>query len=464
MIRRRLSYTRFFLRLVTLLMPSLAFAVAALIRFALPVLRPQVADVDPGPYFGLLLLTTIVWSILLQHFGLSEVESLFAAGGKTRKLFSACAATYVSVMAVTFFYRGIAFSRLFVLLGGVALFGLTGLARLMFRVALIRGCQNGSRVRILLVGADRHAQQAAQSLLAGQVMPCHLVGFVRLPGQAIEVSRSQVFELDEIEDLAKRDGIDDIVISLPLSQWGEIPTVISALEALCVPVRAILDFGDGVLVRDRLFDLGGVMMLDIHRTPAESVPYLFVKRIFDVAFSLLVLFVSAPLMALIAIVIRLSSPGPALFVQERVSLNGKTFRIYKFRTMRVDDPRESDTRWTTRNDPRRTVFGAFLRQTNLDELPQFVNVLKGDMSVVGPRPERPYFVQKFLQDDVHYNSRHYLKAGITGWAQVNGLRGDTSIAKRLEYDLYYLKHWSFTFDLQIVLLTLCRMFASQEAS
>jgi lipopolysaccharide/colanic/teichoic acid biosynthesis glycosyltransferase len=145
-------------------------------------------------------------------------------------------------------------------------------------------------------------------------------------------------------------------------------------------------------------------------------------------------------------------------------LNGRKFKIYKFRTMRAgEDATENDTRWTTRQDPRRTAFGAFLRRMNLDELPQFYIVLKGDMSVVGPRPERPYFVQKFLLDNANYNTRHYLKAGITGWAQVNGLRGDTSISKRLEYDLYYLQHWSFTFELQIVLLTFLRMFSSQDA-
>lgn len=294
-------------------------------------------------------------------------------------------------------------------------------------------------------------------------MPCQLVGFVRLPSQATEVTGSHVFELGDVKDLATWNGIDDVVISIPLSRWSEIPTLMSVLETLCVPIRAILDFGDGVSVRDKLFDLGGVMMLDIRTTPAESIPYLILKRIFDVLFSIIVLLVTAPVSALIALTIRLSSPGPVLFVQQRVGLNGRIFNIYKFRTMKVEDPRESDTRWTTRDDPRRTAFGTFLRRTNLDELPQFVNVLKGDMSVVGPRPERPYFVEKFLQDDAQYNSRHYLKAGITGWAQVNGLRGDTSIAKRLEYDLYYLQHWSFTFDLQIVLLTILRLFSSQGA-
>ena len=163
---------------------------------------------------------------------------------------------------------------------------------------------------------------------------------------------------------------------------------------------------------------------------------------------------TSPLLGLIALVIRLSSPGPVFFVQDRVGLNGKPFRMYKFRTMRTGLKSESDTQWTRPEDSRKTVFGSLLRKTSLDELPQFINVLKGDMSVVGPRPERPHFVHKFLQEIARYNNRHALKVGITGWAQVNGLRGDTSIEKRVEYDLYYLQNWSLVFDLQIIVMTI----------
>jgi len=166
---------------------------------------------------------------------------------------------------------------------------------------------------------------------------------------------------------------------------------------------------------------------------------------------------------LIALAIRLTSPGPVLFAQDRVGLNGRVFRVYKFRTMSTGNAEESDTRWTTSDDPRRTKLGAFLRATNLDELPQFFNVLKGDMSVVGPRPERPYFVKKFQDDVAQYSTRHYLKVGITGWAQVNGWRGDTSIAKRVEHDLYYLQNWSLWFDIKIICLTLWRGFFSKNA-
>jgi exopolysaccharide biosynthesis polyprenyl glycosylphosphotransferase len=195
-------------------------------------------------------------------------------------------------------------------------------------------------------------------------------------------------------------------------------------------------------------------MLDLDSSPAGSFEYLLLKRAFDIAFSSTVLLLASPLMLTIAAAIRLTSRGPVLFRQERVGLSGDLFNMLKFRTMRVQNSGESDVRWTTTGDPRCTPIGRFLRKTSLDELPQFFNVLRGDMSVVGPRPERPYYVRKFRKDIARYHSRHRLKVGITGWAQVNGWRGDTSIHKRLEYDLYYIRHWSLAFDLQIILRTL----------
>ena len=220
---------------------------------------------------------------------------------------------------------------------------------------------------------------------------------------------------------------------------------------------------EGVAIRDRLINVGGINMLDLQPTLAETRPYLFQKRLFDMLLSILILLVTSPLFLAIALAIKLSSRGPIFFLQERVGLNGRVFRMLKFRTMRVGSQEEGDTRWTTPHDSRCTAIGALLRKTNLDELPQFFNVLKGDMSIVGPRPERTYFVERFLGEFDRYNSRHTFKVGITGWAQVNGWRGDTSIAKRVEYDLYYLRNWSLTFDLQIITMTLLRIFNSKNA-
>jgi exopolysaccharide biosynthesis polyprenyl glycosylphosphotransferase len=204
-------------------------------------------------------------------------------------------------------------------------------------------------------------------------------------------------------------------------------------------------------------------MVNVCHTPAESVMYMILKRGFDIVFSSAVLLITAPLMAIIVAAVKLSSPGPVLFAQNRVGFKGDVFRMYKFRTMRTSSGTEGDTRWTSPNDSRRTRVGTFLRRTSLDELPQFFNVLKGDMSVVGPRPERPHFVEKFAVEVPRYRARHYLKVGITGWAQVNGWRGDTSIEKRIEHDLYYLQNWSLLFDLRIVVRTVLHTVNAKHA-
>ena len=273
----------------------------------------------------------------------------------------------------------------------------------------------------------------------------------------------RVYELEQIGVLNPTQGFDEAVIAIQASRFSQIPKIILALNHLCIPARAVVDLGEGIVVREKLFQLGNMQMLDLAPTPRESLDYAVLKRAFDIFFSFSVLLLTSPLLALIAGLVKITSPGPVFFVQERVGLNGKPFLMYKFRTMRISAASESDTRWTTNGDPRRTPFGALLRKTSLDELPQFINVLKGDMSVVGPRPERPHFVHKFLQEVARYNNRHALKVGITGWAQVNGWRGDTSIEKRVEYDLYYLQNWSFAFDMRIIVMTLFAGLMSRNA-
>jgi Undecaprenyl-phosphate glucose phosphotransferase len=279
----------------------------------------------------------------------------------------------------------------------------------------------------------------------------------------VALTDKPVHELGSLGELDVEQGLDEAMIAIDPAQFHEIPKILKALEHLRIPVRAIVDLGEGIVVRERLFQLGRMQMLDLTTTPAESLDYTLLKRAFDITFSALVLLVTWPVLVLITAAIRATSPGPVLFAQDRVGLNGKIFPMLKFRTMKVCDCAESDTQWTTANDPRRTRLGSFLRKTSLDELPQFLNVLRGDMSVVGPRPERPHFVQKFLNDITRYNNRHWLKAGITGWAQVNGWRGDTSIQKRLEYDLYYLQNWSLFFDLRIIVLTILSAIVGRNA-
>jgi|SRR5579862_6233442 len=463
MIRSRLSYVRYYLRILTLLLPACAYFIAIKLRFGFNLFRPHTAPAGLPSYWSVMLFTTIIWAIAAEESGLWNVEQLYAPGKKSRRLAEALAFTYAIVMALGFMYRQVSYSRLVILISALALFVLATVERIVFRVALeILRKRGKNEVRILIVGTDRFARRVATSLMHGEVLPCRVAGFVRLPDQEIAVE-GPIYELDRLPAFSNGHSIDDVIIALPAGRLIDVPKVAPALEKLSVPTRVVIDLGQGVGIRDRLIDLGGIHMLDLRPNLAETGPYLFEKRIFDIAFSVFVMIVTLPISLLIMLAIRLGSPGPIFFLQERVGLNGRVFRMLKFRTMRVGSREEGDTRWTCANDPRRTRVGVFLRKANLDELPQFINVLKGDMSIVGPRPERPHFVEKFLGEFDRYNFRHTFKAGITGWAQVNGWRGDTSIAKRVEYDLYYLRNWSLTFDLQIITMTLMRIFRSNNA-
>jgi Undecaprenyl-phosphate glucose phosphotransferase len=464
MIRRQLNRARFTLTLVIYCVPLLAFAAAGYLRFAGAILHFSSYDAEPSPYFGLLLFTTFVWAVAAENYGLTSVELLFASGGKLRRISLAVLTTCVIVLATTFFYRDTTFSRWFIWMSAANLLAFTAVLQTLLRVRWSGSARTPEGlVHLLIVGADEFAARISESFRAGQIMPCTVVAHVRLPDQACQVRNCPILELDDVAKLAPGRGIDDVVIALPPERMGQLPALVRRLECLSVPVRAVFEVGESVAVRERLFNLGGVVLLDLQPTPAESILYLSLKRLFDFSFSLLVLMLTAPLAAVITAAIRLTSRGPAIFVQERVGLNGKIFSMYKFRTMTLAPRKETDLRWTVPDDPRCTRVGKLLRRTGLDELPQFLNVLKGEMSVVGPRPERPLLVQKFMHSIGNYNTRHHLKVGITGWAQVNGWRGDTSIEKRVEYDLYYLRHWTLSFDLLIVILTLVRGFSGKNA-
>jgi Undecaprenyl-phosphate glucose phosphotransferase len=463
MIRSRLSYASYYLRVVTLLLPACAYFIAVKLRFGFNFFLSRTPPGGLPSYWSILLLTTIVWTIAAEESGLWNIEQLYAPGGKSRRLLEAIAFTYAIVMAAGFLYRKASYSRLAIAISAVALFILATIARIGFRVFLEflrKDARN--EVRILVVGTDRFARRIGTSLQHGEVLPCTVVGFVRLPDQEIAVE-GPVYEVDQIPSFTNGNSIHDIIIALPATRLNDVQKIAPALEKLCVPTRVVIDLGEGIVLRDRLIDLGGIHMLDLRPTLAETGPYLFQKRIFDVVFSIVILILTLPVTLLITLAIKFESLGPIFFVQDRVGMNGRVFRMFKFRSMKVGSREAADAGWTCEHDPRRTRVGIFLRKTNLDELPQFLNVLKGDMSIVGPRPERPYFVERFLEEFDRYNFRHTFKAGITGWAQVNGWRGDTSIAKRVEYDLYYLRNWSLTFDLQIITMTFLRIFNSKNA-
>jgi Undecaprenyl-phosphate glucose phosphotransferase len=448
----RLSAQRFYFRLWIYILPPISIGVATYARFHGQRSSRLPMDYDPRLYVGVAFLTTMLWILMAEQNRLCQVDDLFQEYTGIKKVLSSCASTYVIVICALFFYRHEFLSRLVFGISGVVLFLLALLSRVLFR-SLLRGTFGiRRRVRILIIGADCEAEKIASRLSRVPFVHSEIVGYVRLPEQTVTVAKTPVFEINDVcQGLSI--PIDDVIIAVPPDRLPSLADIVRLLEPLCAPIRTVLDFGDIPIVRERLFRIGDLQMLDLASTPVESPHYFLLKRVFDLVFSLLALAVTTPLMLPIALLIKLTSPGPVFFRQERIGLNGNRFFMYKFRTMTICSREESDTHWTTAADDRRTAIGTLLRKFSLDELPQFMNVLKGDMSVVGPRPERPFFVDKFLSEVSHYDTRHHLKVGITGWAQVNGWRGDTSIAKRIEFDRYYLQNWSLWFDLRIVLLT-----------
>ena len=449
----RLRRYRLFLKFATYLLPAFAFPIGWMLwRLTIELFeRPALYGLQG--HFSHMLFGTFVWAFTAEHYRVTTMDEIFRERTGARNAWSACLATFFLGLAVLFFTRNETFPRGLMVSDVLVLMALTLSVHAVFRFVCRTRNHLSKPVRLLVVGADQFAIDVASRLQRLSFAPCEIVGYVRLPGQEVRANGHRIFDLEQLPELRSRGEVDEAIIAVHPAEFSRIPDLINMLNQLCLPARAVVDLGEGIVIRERLFQLGRMQIVDLTPVPIESLDYTLLKRVFDVAFSSLVLLVTAPLLAVIAAIIKLTSPGPVLFVQERIGLNGDPFRMYKFRTMHVGAKSESDTVWTTEEDPRRTAIGKLLRKTSLDELPQFINVLKGEMSVVGPRPERPYFVHTFLQEIARYNQRHALKVGITGWAQVNGWRGDTSIERRVECDLYYLQNWSFGFDLKIIVMT-----------
>jgi Undecaprenyl-phosphate glucose phosphotransferase len=269
-------------------------------------------------------------------------------------------------------------------------------------------------------------------------------------------------DLEALPQLLRAQEIDQVFIALPLEAAARLPEVLKGLDEVPVDVRVVPDFSRYMSLQGGVEDFGGLPFISLQGSPVYGWDQVL-KRGMDILVAGSLLLVLGPGLGLIALLVKLTSRGPVLYRQERMGLDGRTFSMLKFRSMRVDAEVETGAVWARSADPRRTRIGAFLRATSLDELPQLWNVLKGEMSLVGPRPERPVFIQEFRKRIPRYMLRHTVKAGMTGWAQVNGWRGDTSLEKRIEYDLYYIQHWSLWLDLKILWLTSWRGLVNRNA-
>ncbi len=357
----------------------------------------------------------------------------------------------LSIIATTisFFYRKIFYSRLVVIFFFLFTFVLMGCFRGIIRIIKREFVKRGKGVqRILLVGEGEISEWIKEKIEENKYI-----------GYVIE----RALNLKEFfEEGIKKIPIDFILVALPLEKQHFLKDIIKKCEDVELPLRIVPDIYQLMVSGAGVYQLFGMPLFTIKELRLTRFQA-FLKRLFDIFFSLFAIILTLPIMVIVALLIKFYDKGPVFYFQERIGQDGKMFRLIKFRTMKVGADKEEKPKFTTPDDPRVTKIGKFLRKYSLDELPQFFNVLKGDMSVVGPRPERPYFVEKFSKEIPRYLERHRFKSGITGWAQVNGLRGDTPIDERVRYDLYYINNWSLWFDIKIIVKTILTFFSQKHA-
>ncbi len=268
---------------------------------------------------------------------------------------------------------------------------------------------------------------------------------------------------DELEEILENNRLDEIALTLGLQEYHKLKRIVATCEKSGVHTKFVPDYNDIIPTRPYTEDLMGLPVVNIRHVPLTNTFNMICKRVMDIAGAVVAIVVFSPVMLVTAILVKTTSKGPLIYKQERVGLHNQNFQMYKFRSMEVQSAKSEKKAWTVRNDPRVTAVGRFIRRTSIDELPQLFNILKGDMSLVGPRPERPFFVEKFREEIPRYMVKHQVRPGLTGWAQVNGYRGDTSIKKRIEYDLYYIENWTIGLDIKILFLTFFKGFVNKNA-
>lgn len=351
---------------------------------------------------------------------------------------------------------------LFAGIGSAALCGGHTAIRMILR-ALRRNRKNLRHV--LIVGTGELAADLERKMSSEPDFGFAVEGLVAANPEdvgALIGSSRVIGAVSELPQLVEQTGAELVYLALTRSEYEAELEALDQLSDSTAAVRLVPDLARAFTLNASVEDFDGTPIILVTESPGQGWNAIL-KRTFDVFFSLAGLMVLSPVLLLLAVLVKVGSPGPALYAQERVGLSGRRFKMYKFRTMRADAEAGTGAAWTRPGDPRRTQLGTILRRLSVDELPQLWNVLVGHMSLVGPRPERPVFVRQFRASIPRYMLRHHVKAGITGWAQVNGLRGDTPLERRIEYDLYYIQHWSMGFDLKILLLTLLRVFRDQSA-
>ncbi|MCB7319590.1 undecaprenyl-phosphate glucose phosphotransferase [Lacrimispora sp. 210928-DFI.3.58] len=449
----------------------LAYALAWFIIVSGMVVPLHGEALEPQVYFAALIFIVPVYLILYGCFHLYTPKRI---QGRRLEFANICKANVIGLMLFTFILFGGRrlivhlgyFSTRMILAFFVINIILLEAERMAIRLFLRSLRTNGyNQKHILLIGYSRAAEGFIDRVRLNPEWGYHIQGILD-DHKAAGYSYKNVRILgttDQLEAFLDANTLDEIAITLSIKEYANLEQIVAACEKSGVHTKFIPDYNNMIPTIPYMEDLQGLPVIHIRHVPLTGVFNATMKRCVDIVGALFGLVVFSPVMLATAALIKLTSPGPVFYSQERIGLHNRPFRMYKFRSMEVQDPNKEQSQWTTPHDPRVTSVGRFIRKTSIDETPQFFNVLIGDMSLVGPRPERPLFVERFKEEIPRYMIKHQVRPGLTGWAQVNGYRGDTSITKRIEHDLYYIENWSLGFDFKIMFLTVFKGFINKNA-
>ena len=447
---------------------AISYLIAWYVKFATGFadVDPSVGVLDKSEYFGVLWFLVPMYVVLYYMFGTYAPKRATRFRSEILGIFKANTAGIVLLMVILYIINQLNISRFMIGAFYVINMILTGLVRALIRRMLQLFRRKGYNQKyVLLVGYSRAAEEYISRINQNPQWGYVIRGILddTVPRGTVYKGVKVVGSIDNIRYILPENKLDEIAITLALKDYEKLETIVDICEKAGVHTKFIPDYTSLVPSNPYTEDVMGLPVINIRYVPLNNMLNLFFKRAMDIIGAALGIIISSPILLICAICVKLSSEGPVIFKQERVGLNNKPFMMYKFRSMVVQKTTDEEKGWTTKDDMRVTKVGKFLRKTSLDELPQLFNILIGEMSIVGPRPERPQFVDKFKEEIPRYMIKHQVRPGLTGWAQVNGLRGDTSIRKRVEYDLYYIENWSISLDFKIMFMTLYKGFINKNA-
>lgn len=482
MIKENQKYLNRFFVVFDCLTIIISFIFAFYIRFNTSIFPVEGEHLSFGEYIFPLLLVT---PIFIFNYSVFKLYSPFRYKSFFEEMLNIVKSNIVSLITfvvILFMFKEVHYSRnllfLFAVISTVAVIIERAFVRKVLRSLRVKGY---NKKHVLIVGYSDLSTEFIKRIKRNKQWGYNVVGVLddkvydELSVESLyreNLSKELIIDgekfkyigkIDKLESFLQENDIDEVYITLTIKEYEKLSKIINITEKYGIRTEIIPDYFKYIPARPYVQELDGLPIINIRYIPLDNVVNKFVKRVFDIVGSLMLIIIFSPIMLFEYIMIKITSPGPVIFKQERIGFNNKPFTMYKFRSMKIQKETEEQVQWTTANDPRKTKFGSFIRKTSLDELPQFFNVLFGDMSLVGPRPERPHFVDQFKEEIPKYMVKHQIRPGITGWAQVSGWRGDTSIEKRIEYDIYYLENWSLWFDIKIIFLTAFKGFINKNA-